>query len=143
MVAFVLQLILRKPWLSCGGYVLFVTAQYSGVEPSPERVAWALAAALILALVVGRFGLLATVSALFGAIVLALGPVTTDLSAWYASQGVVVALAVIGLAVYGFVASVGPKRLALRGLFSAMSDEMAGRRLGNFEAVRELGRGGP
>jgi hypothetical protein len=48
--------------------------------------------------------------------VLPLAPLTTDLSAWYAPQGVVVALVVIGLAVYGFVVSVGFKRLALRGL---------------------------
>jgi hypothetical protein len=65
--------------------------------------------------VVGRFGLLATVSVWFGAIVLGLAPLTTDLSAWYAPQGVVVALVVVALAVYGFVVSVGAKRLALRG----------------------------
>jgi serine/threonine-protein kinase len=117
MVAFLLHLILRKQWLSWGGYVLVVTAQYSGIEPSPERVTWALVAALILAVVVGRFGLLATVSALFTSIVLSLAPLTTDLSAWYARQGVAAALVVIGLAAYGFVVSVGAKRLALRGLF--------------------------
>jgi hypothetical protein len=115
MVAFVLHLLLRKQWLSSAALVLVVTGQFSGIDPSPERVAWALLAALILAVVVGRFGLLATVSALFTAIVLALAPLTTDLSAWYAPQGVAVALVVIGLAVYGFVLSVGAKRLALRG----------------------------
>jgi serine/threonine-protein kinase len=117
MIAFVLHLILRKQWLSWGAYVLFVTVQYSGMEPSPERVAWALVAALILAVLVGGFGLLATVSALFTLIVWSLAPITTDLSAWYARQGVAAALVVIGLAVYGFVVSVGAKRLALRGFF--------------------------
>jgi hypothetical protein len=117
MVAFVLHLILRKQWLSWVAYVLLVTVQYSGMEPSPERVAWALVAALILAVVVGRFGLLATVSALFTLIVWSLAPLTTDLSAWYARQGVAAALVVIGLAVYGFVVSVGAKRQALRGFF--------------------------
>jgi serine/threonine-protein kinase len=117
MIAFVLHLILRKPWLSWVAYVLVVTGQFSGVEPSPERVAQALVTALILAVLVGRFGLLATVSALFTAIVWSLAPLTTDLSAWYARQGAVAALVVIGLAVYGFVVSVGAKRLALRGFF--------------------------
>jgi hypothetical protein len=63
MMACVLHLILRKQWLSWVAYVLVVTVQYSGMEPSPERVAWALVAALMLAVLVGRFGLLATVSA--------------------------------------------------------------------------------
>jgi len=117
LLAFVLHLILRKSWLSWGAYVLFVTAQYSGIEPSPERVAWALVAALIVAVLVGRFGLLATVAALFTWILLSLAPLTADLSAWYARQGVAAALVVIGLAVYGFVVSVGAKRLALRGFF--------------------------
>src|SRR5262249_53929862 len=117
MVAFVLHLILRKQWLSWVAYVLLVTAQYSRIEPSPERVGWALVAALILAVLVGRFGLLATVSALFTSIVWSLAPLTTDLSTWYARQGVAAVLVVVGLAVYGFVVSVGAKRLALRGFF--------------------------
>jgi serine/threonine-protein kinase len=115
MTAFVLNLILRKPWLSWGTYVLLLTAQYSGTEPSPEQVAWALAGALLLAVMVGRFGLLATVSVWFASLFFGLAPLTTDLSAWYAPQGVVAALVVIGLAVYGFVVSVGVKRLALGG----------------------------
>jgi serine/threonine-protein kinase len=117
MMAFVLHLVLRRQWLSWGAYVLFVTAQFSGVEPSPERVARALVTALILAVVVGRFGLLATMSALFASMVCYVAPLTTDLSAWYARQGVAAALLVVGLAVYGFVVSVGAKRLALRGFF--------------------------
>src|SRR5262249_55420742 len=87
MMAFVLHLIMRKEWLSWVAYVLAVTVQYSGMEPSPERVSWALVAALILAVLVGRFGLLATVSALFTPIVWSLAPLTTDLSVWYARQG--------------------------------------------------------
>jgi serine/threonine-protein kinase len=117
LLAFVLYLVLRKPWLSWIAYVLVVTLQYSGIDPSPERGAWALLAALILAVLVGRFGLLATVAALFTLIVWSLAPLTTDLSAWYARQGVAAALVVIGLAVHGFVVSVGAKRLALRGFF--------------------------
>jgi serine/threonine-protein kinase len=115
MVAFVLNLVLRKPWLAWGAYVLFVTAQFSGPEQSPQGVALALAGALILALMVARFGLLAAMSEWFAFFVLGTVPLTTDLSAWYAPQGVVAALVIVGLAVYGFVLSVGAKRLALRG----------------------------
>src|SRR5262249_60825834 len=63
MIAFVLHLILRKQWLSWVAYVLFVTVQYSGMEPSPERMAWALVAALILAVLVGGVGRPGTVAA--------------------------------------------------------------------------------
>ena len=56
-----------------------------------------------------------TMSALFAWMVWHVAPLTTDLSAWYARQGVAAALVVIGLAAYGFVVSVGAKRLALRG----------------------------
>jgi hypothetical protein len=94
-----------------------MAVQYSGFEPSPERVARALLQALIMAILIGRFGLLATMSAVFATMVLSLATLTTDLSVWYAQQGVVVALVVIGLAGYGFVVSVGAKRLALRGFF--------------------------
>src|SRR5262249_9435251 len=118
MMAFVLHLIMRKEWLSWVAYVLVLTVQYYCMEPRAETVSWAAVAARILAVLVGRFGLLATVSALFSSIVWSLAPLTTDLSAWYARQGVAAALVVIGLAVYGFVVSVGAKRLALRGFFS-------------------------
>jgi hypothetical protein len=77
----------------------------------------ALVQALVMAVLIGRFGLLATMSALFASMVLSLASLTTDLSVWNARQGVAVALVVIGLAVYGFVVSVGAKRLALRGFF--------------------------
>ena len=116
-VAFMLHLLLRKPWLSWGAFVLFVTAQYSGIKPPPERVTWALASGLILAVLVGRFGLLATVLASFASIVLGLAPLTTDLSAWYTAQGVVAAMVVIGLAVYGFVTAVGGQRMFREGFF--------------------------
>jgi hypothetical protein len=96
MVAFVLHLILRKQWLSWGGYVLVVTAHYSGIEPRPERVAWALVAALTLAVVVGRFGLLATMSAWFAWMMWSVAPLTTDLSAWYARQGVAALRGLLG-----------------------------------------------
>ena len=118
MVAFVLNLVLRKPRLSWGAFVLFMAAHFlvSGGEASPQAVTLALAWAAILAVIVGRFGLLAIVSAWIVIMASQLTPLTTDLSAWYAPQGAVAALLVIGLALYGFVVSVGAKRLALRGL---------------------------
>jgi serine/threonine-protein kinase len=120
MLAFLLNLLLRKPWLSWPAFVLLPLAAAlpaSGAGAvTPDQIVGALVMVLALALLLSRAGLLAAGSCIFVLQVLPLAPLTTDLSAWYAPQGVVVALVVIGLAVYGFVVSVGFKRLALRGL---------------------------
>jgi hypothetical protein len=46
-----------------------------------------------------------------------LAPLTADLSAWYAYQGILVALVVIGVAVYAFVIATGGQRLFREGFF--------------------------
>jgi serine/threonine-protein kinase len=116
MIAFGLYLLLRKPWLSWSAYVLLEAAALTaGGAATPLLVVWALMRALVMALLLGRLGLLAAASYMFVVNLLPMAPLTTDLSAWYAPQGIVAALLVVGLAVYGFVVSVGAKRLALRG----------------------------
>jgi serine/threonine-protein kinase len=115
--AFLLNLVLRKPWLAWGVFFLLTAAGSMAGELSPSAAGWALLRALVLAVMVGRFGLLATMSMWLAFFVLGWVPLTTDLSAWYARQGLVAALVLIGLALYGFVVSVGAKRLALRGFF--------------------------
>jgi hypothetical protein len=58
-----------------------------------------------------RFGLLAMAGSLLCSLMLSLVPLTTDLSAWYAYQGVMMALIVTGLAVYAcFTATRGQWR---------------------------------
>ena len=47
-----------------------------------------------------------------------MAPLTTDLSAWYALQGVLVALFVTGLDVYAFVIATHDRRLFREGFFS-------------------------
>jgi hypothetical protein len=44
-------------------------------------------------------------------------PLRTDLSAWYAGDGLAYALKLAGLAVYGFIVSLGGQRLFGRWLF--------------------------
>jgi serine/threonine-protein kinase len=115
MLAFLLNLLLRKPWLSWSAYVLLTMAALTAGAATPEVIVWGLVRASVLALLLSRVGLLATASYMSASSLVGLAPLTTDLSAWYAVQGVTVALVIIGLAVYGFVVSVGAKRLALRG----------------------------
>jgi hypothetical protein len=59
-------------------------------------------------LALARFGLLALAGSLLCGTMLSAVPLTADLSAWYASQGVIMALIVTGLAVYAcFIATRG------------------------------------
>ena len=67
--------------------------------------------------VLARFGLLAFAGLLFCDGQLSLAPLTADLSAWYAYQGILVALVVIGLAAYGFVTATRGQRLFREGFF--------------------------
>jgi hypothetical protein len=64
-----------------------------------------------------RFGLLVGAGRFFCHEMLSTVPLTADLSVWYAPQGVVMALVVIGLAVYGFVTATRGRRLFREGLF--------------------------
>jgi serine/threonine-protein kinase len=117
MLAFVLYLILRKQWLSCTAYVLLFTALSGAKVSEPEFIVEMLVASLVMVLLMSCVGLLALTCCLLAFNLLSLAPLTTDLSAWYAQQAVVPVLVVVGLAVYGFVVSVGVTRLALPGFF--------------------------
>jgi serine/threonine-protein kinase len=117
-LAFLLYLLLRKPWLSWSAYVLLPTILFvTGEITAPFMLVSALVQSLSMALLMSRVGLLALASYMFVINLLPLVPLTTDLSLWYAGHGVMTALVVIGLAMYGFVVSVGTKQLALRGFF--------------------------
>jgi serine/threonine-protein kinase len=67
--------------------------------------------------VLARFGLLAFAGLLFCNVLLPLAPLTADLSAWYASQGIFAALVVIGLAVYALFTATRGQRLFREGFF--------------------------
>jgi hypothetical protein len=66
--------------------------------------------------VLACFGLLAFAGLLFCKVLLSLAPLTADLSAWYASQGILLALVVVGLAVYAFVTATRGQRLFSEGI---------------------------
>jgi hypothetical protein len=69
------------------------------------------------AFALARFGLLAFAGVLLCNAVAALAPLTADLSAWHAYQGVLLALAVVGLAVYAFFIATRGQRLVREGFF--------------------------
>jgi serine/threonine-protein kinase len=127
LLSFLFLLVLRREWLAWGAtFVLFAVifaAPFAGRLVGLSSVGIALAlfwtglaqGAALFAL--ARFGLLAFAGTLLCDLILSGVPLTTDLSAWYAWQGVLGALVVIGLAGYGFVTATRGQRLFREGFF--------------------------
>jgi serine/threonine-protein kinase len=114
-LAFVLQLIFRLPWLSWGAFVLLQTALSAGGGGASGaglalQVTLAAVEAVVLALLMARFGLL-PLACYYLCVGLLSGPVCTDVSAWYFPQGLAAVVAVAGLAVYGFFTALGNRPL--------------------------------
>jgi hypothetical protein len=122
-LSFVLFLVLRREWLAWGAVWLFFLALYLVPLLGPSPAGNALTLFLyglrvgLHVFVLARFGLLAFAGLAFGSELLSLVPLTADLSAWYAWQGVVMALVMVGLAVYGFVTATRGQRLFREGFF--------------------------
>jgi hypothetical protein len=63
-----------------------------------------------------RFGLLTFATAMICVAALSQAPLAADLSAWYAGTGILYALVLAGLAVYGFVTALGGRPVFSKGL---------------------------
>jgi hypothetical protein len=92
---------LLGPDLAGNAMALFGTALFIGLQ----------------VVVLARFGLLAFAGMIFILSQLSLAPLTADLSAWYAYQGVLMALVVFGLAGYAFFTATRGQRLFREGFF--------------------------
>jgi hypothetical protein len=123
VLSFVLFLVLRREWLAWGAvWLLFValfTAPLLGPSPASNAltVFWYGLSVGLPVFALARFGLLAFAGLLNCTELLSLVPLTTDLSAWYAYQGVVMALIIVGLAVYAFFTATRGQRLFGEGFF--------------------------
>jgi hypothetical protein len=123
VLGFVLTLVLRREWLAWGviGLLFLVLFAVPLLGPSPAGNAltlfWHTVRVSLWIFVVARFGLLAFAGLLLCSEPLSLVPLTADLSAWYAYQGVLVALVVVGLAVYAFFTATRGRRLFREGFF--------------------------
>ena len=123
VLSFVLFLVLRREWLAWGAvWLLFValfTASLLGPSPAGNAltVFWYGLRVGLGVFALARFGLLAMAGSLICTELLSLVPLTTDLSAWYAYQGVVMALIIVGLAVYAFFTATRGQRLFGEGFF--------------------------
>jgi tRNA A-37 threonylcarbamoyl transferase component Bud32 len=109
-----LGLLLRRKWLGVAAVLLInivisIGSGFANNDSTVEIVA-VIAVTSLLILTVGRFGVVAMISVLLFADLLN-RPVTTELSAWYASEFVMYALVLIGLAIFGFYTSTAGQKL--------------------------------
>jgi hypothetical protein len=92
----------RKPWLAAGLYVVTLTALTGPLDGLPVASWLFVACAQVLGVVVLiRCGVLAIMAMIFVAFTLDF-PITWDLSAWYAREGLMDLGLVLALAGYGF-----------------------------------------
>jgi serine/threonine-protein kinase len=101
-----LRFLLQRQWLAYAGVVLTSALLYP-IGLGDPRVSWitAATAAVIVLVLLARFGLVALVSYEFVRFLLRF-PITSDLSAWHAAGATMFPAAVIvGLAVFGYWAS--------------------------------------
>jgi hypothetical protein len=123
LLHFLFYLVLRREWLAWGAVWLFFVALFMMpvLGPSPAGNALSLFChGLRVGLgvfVLARFGLLAFAAQSFASELLSLSPLTADLSVWYAYQGILMALVVLGLAGYAFVTATRGQRLFREGFF--------------------------
>jgi serine/threonine-protein kinase len=126
-VLFALVVLLRRPApaiavaYAAGVLVLVSAGSATGLARVfglvPLSVLIAMTSLALAYFVLLRFGFLAHVVGLLSTALLSNSPLTTDLAAWYAGSGSVCALTLAGLAVYGFMVSLGGRRLFGRWLF--------------------------
>jgi len=109
-----LYILLRKEWLAT--LALFVIAlavevlAFAFIGPHLYWIA-SILVALSIAIVVARFGLLATMTHQLFFFLSVTYPLTTDFSAWYSSSTVFALVMALGISVYGFYTSLGGRRL--------------------------------
>ncbi|MBV8843774.1 MAG: protein kinase, partial [Bryobacterales bacterium] len=109
---FVLRALLRKQWLAALAFVLIFTAigAYGDIlEFWYILVPFYIAIYVILVAIMLRFGLLATVLAMFVLNTMDSNFLTTDFSAWYSESSAVAIVLVIAMAAWGFKLSLGSR----------------------------------
>ncbi len=123
LLSFAFFLVLRREWLAWGALWLLFVALFAVPLLGPSATGnavtlfWYGLRVGLAVFVLARFGLLAFAGSLFSSELLALAPLTADLSAWYAYQGILLALVVIGLAAYAFAIATRGQRLFREGFF--------------------------
>jgi serine/threonine-protein kinase len=100
-----LLILVRRVWLAwLAGIVLYVWLVIQGMFPPGTPLLDLIVGACIIAIYIGvilRWGLLATIVALFTHVLLLRAPLTTDFDSWRATAGIAYTMTLAGLAILG------------------------------------------
>jgi serine/threonine-protein kinase len=117
LLSFLFFLVLRREWLAWGAVWLVLMGSFTASHLGPSPTGNALTLfwdGLHVGLGIfglARFGLLAFAGSMLCEVLLSLVPLTADLSAWYAYQGVLCAIAVVALAVFALITATRGQQL--------------------------------
>jgi len=111
-VIFMLRVLLRNQWLATAGFILIFSAlqYFQSSHPVLDGVAALVIYGLVAGLVL-RFGLLALATFIFVDSLVTYTQVTTNTSAWYFGNDVLLLATVLALATWGFHTSIAGRRL--------------------------------
>ncbi len=113
---FLLYLILRKDWLAALVVWLIGASALSLTHETRAGVLLASVAAFLVVWALYRYGLLSLISAIFFLHLTIFFPITSDFTAWYAGDFVLVLALSVAVAVYGFYTSLAGQSLFRTGL---------------------------
>lgn len=108
---FVLRAVLRRDWLAALGTWLIAALALSLTHQTLVGVPFALFGAFLFVFCLYRFGLLAMSAASFFMHINIFYPITSEFSAWYAGDFVLVLIVALGIAVFGFYTSLAGQPL--------------------------------
>lgn len=114
MLLFVLLLfyiLLRRERLAAGLLWLITTVALSLTHDTVVAIPFAAIAALLVVLVLYRYGLLALIVSLYFLHLIIFFPITSDFSAWYAADFVLALLIALALVIFGFYTSLAGQPL--------------------------------
>jgi hypothetical protein len=119
-----LTIVLRKQWLAVGAAWLLLAGVLTLIGYSASmgplfngmNLFFACLAATIMLVALVRFGLLTTAFLFLFCNLTWLLPITSDFSAWYWWSTLSLLFTLAGLAVYGFIISLGGQKLSVSGL---------------------------
>jgi serine/threonine protein kinase len=108
---FLLRLALKRDWIATTVVVLLAAGTNSGSEYPVIAFAFFLVIWLSIVLILKRVGLLAIVVGLVAQNVLGVFPMTSHLSRWYATAGLIGIFVILALTVYGFFMALARQRI--------------------------------
>jgi serine/threonine-protein kinase len=106
-----MYIILRRERLAAVAVWLIMTVALTLTHESLYALPFAALAALLVIVVLYRYGLLALISAIFFLHLIIFFPITSDFSAWYAADYVLALIISLGLVVFGFYTSLAGEPL--------------------------------